>query len=101
MVTVRSIDLVSSLNRTHQLVELTGALLLFFIFLGSKNKEKEQKVKFCTNELKEIKDMADDLIQAVKSCKKSNTEDPGSMKLVLKELQLALGTFFSSTTPTS
>lgn len=68
---------------------------------GSKNKEKEQKVKFCTNELKEIKDMADDVIQAVKSCKKSNTEDPGSMKLVLKELQLALGTFFSSTTPTS
>jgi len=66
---------------------------------GSKNKEKEQKVKFCTNELKEIKDMASDVIQAVKSCKKSNTEDPGSMKLALKELQLALETFLSNTTP--
>ena len=74
---------------------------IFFIFLGSKNKEREQKVKFCTNELKEIKDLTNDVIQAVKSCKKSKTEDPGSMKLVLKELQLALGTFLSSTAPTS
>lgn len=95
------IDLISSQNASASLHVFTGASLIFFIFLGSKNKEKDQKVKFCTNELKEIKDMANDVIQAVKSCKKSNTEDPGSMKLVLKELQLALGTFLSSTTPAS
>lgn len=83
----------------YHLVIFIAFLLLFFISLGSKNKEKEQKFKFCTNELKEIKDMASDVIQAVKSCKKSNTEDPGSMKLALKELQLALETFLSNTTP--
>lgn len=63
---------------------------------GTKDKEKEQKIKVCTNELKDIKDMTSDVIHAVKAGKKNNTEDPVSMKLVLKELQLALGTFLSS-----
>ena len=40
--------------------------------------------------------MTSDVINAVKAGKKNNTEDPVSMKLVLKELQLALGTFLSS-----
>ena len=40
--------------------------------------------------------MTSDAIHAVKAGKKNNTEDPVSMKLVLKELQLALGTFLSS-----
>ena len=39
--------------------------------------------------------MTGDVIHAVKAGKKNNTEDPVSMKLVLKELQLAL-TFLSS-----
>ncbi|KAJ7379404.1 Katanin p80 WD40 repeat-containing subunit B1 [Desmophyllum pertusum] len=65
---------------------------------GTKNKDKEQKVKVCTTELKEIKDLTSDVIQTVKSVKKNNTEDPGSMKSALKELQLALGTFLSSAT---
>lgn len=38
--------------------------------------------------------MANDVIHAVKSGKRSNTEDPGSMKSVLKELLIAIGTFF-------
>ena len=64
----------------------------------TKDKEKEQKIKVCTSELKDIKDMTGDVIHAVKAGKKNNTEDPVSMKLVLKELQLASGTgiFLSS-----
>ena len=65
---------------------------------GTRDKEKEQKIKVCTSELKDIKDMTGDVIHAVKAGKKNNTEDPVSMKLVLKELQLASGTgiFLSS-----
>ena len=65
---------------------------------GTRDKEKEQKIKVCTSELKDIKDMTSDVMHAVKAGKKNNTEDPVSMKLVLKELQLALGTgtFLSS-----
>ena len=48
----------------------------------------------CTNELKEMKEIADDVIQAVKRAKRSNMEDLVSMKSVLKEFHLALGTFF-------
>ena len=62
----------------------------------TKDKEKEQKIKVCTSELKDIKDMTSDVIHAVKPWKKNNTEDPVSMKLVLKELQFALGTFLSN-----
>ena len=69
---------------------------LSFSSSGTKDKEKEQKIKVCTSELKDIKDMTSDVIHAVKAGKKNNTEDPVSMKLVLKELQLALGTFLSS-----
>ncbi|XP_067025512.1 uncharacterized protein [Acropora muricata] len=61
---------------------------------ANKNKDKELKLIFCTNELKEIKEMANDVIQAVKRAKRSNTEDLASMKSVLQELHLALGTFF-------
>ena len=71
---------------------------LSFSSSGTKDKEKEQKIKVCTSELKDIKDMTSDVMHAVKARKKNNTEDPVSMKLVLKELQLALGTgtFLSS-----
>ena len=64
----------------------------------TKDKEKEQKIKVCTSELKDIKDLTSDVKHAVKAGKKNNTEDPVSMKLVLKELQLASGTgiFLSS-----
>ena len=57
----------------------------------TKDKEKEQKIKVCTSELKDIKDLTSDV-------KHADTEDPVSMKLVLKELQLASGTgiFLSS-----
>ena len=68
--------------------------VFYFYAPASKNKDKEVKVKTCTNELKEIKDMASDVIHAVKSGKRSTTEDPGSMKSVLKELLIAIGTFF-------
>ena len=67
-----------------------------FCSSGTRDKEKEQKITVCTSELKDIKDMTSDVIHAVKAGKKNNTEDPVSMKLVLKELQLALGTFLSS-----
>ena len=42
--------------------------------------------------------MTSDVMHAVKARKKNNTEDPVSMKLVLKEFQLASGTgmFLSS-----
>lgn len=46
------------------------------------------------NELREIKDMANSVLQAVRSVKTSNTEDPASMKSIVQELLLALGTFF-------
>ena len=48
--------------------------------------------------MKDIKDMTSDVMHAVKARKKNNTEDPVSMKLVLKEFQLASGTgiFLSS-----
>ena len=69
---------------------------LQFSSSGTRDKEKEQKITVCTSELKDIKDMTSDVINAVKAGKKNNTEDPVSMKLVLKELQLALGTFLSS-----
>ena len=64
----------------------------------TKDKEKEQKIKVCTSELKDIKDLTSDVKHAVKAGKKNNTENPVSMKLVLKELQLASGTgiFLSS-----
>ena len=52
------------------------------------------KVKACTDELKEIKDMTTEVLHVVKSTNRSNLGDPGSMISVLKELQLALGTFF-------
>ena len=68
---------------------------LQFSSSGTRDKEKEQKITVCTSELKDIKDMTRDAIHAVKAGKKNNTEDPVSMKLVLKELQLAL-TFLSS-----
>ena len=68
---------------------------LQFSSSGTRDKEKEQKITVCTSELKDIKDMTSDAIHAVKAGKKNNTEDPVSMKLVLKELQLAL-TFLSS-----
>ena len=72
--------------------------VISFCSSGTRDKEKEQKIKVCTSELKDIKDMTSDVIHAVKAGKKNNTEDPVSMKLVLKELQLASGTgiFLSS-----
>ncbi|XP_068758297.1 uncharacterized protein [Montipora capricornis] len=60
-----------------------------------KNKDKELKLKVCTNELKEIKDMANDVIQTVKKSKRSNTEDLAAMKSALKELHLAIETFLN------
>ena len=65
-----------------------------YVFTASKNKDKEMKVKACTDELKEIKDMTTEVLHVVKSTNRSNPGDPGSMISVLKELQLALGTFF-------
>ena len=64
----------------------------------TKDKEKKRKIKVRTSELKDIKDLTSDVMHAVKAGKKNNTEDPVSMKLVLKKLQLALGTgtFLSS-----
>lgn len=66
-----------------------------FNALAIKNKDKELKLKVCTNELKEIKDMANDVIQTVKKSKRSNTEDPAAMKSALKELHLAIETFLN------
>ena len=65
-----------------------------YVSTACKNKDKEKKVKACINELKDIKDMATHVLQAVKSGNRSNTEEPGSMKSVLRELQIALGAFF-------
>lgn len=62
--------------------------------LANKNKDRELKIKACTNELREIKEMANSVLQAVRSVKTSNTEDPASMKSIVQELLLALGTFF-------
>lgn len=66
-----------------------------FNALAIKNKDKELKLKVCTNELKEIKDKANDVIQTVKKSKRSNTEDPAAMKSALKELHLAIETFLN------
>ena len=65
-----------------------------YVFTANKNKDKEMKVKACTDELKEIKDMTTEVLHVVKSTNRSNPGDSGSMISVLKELQLALGTFF-------
>ena len=43
-----------------------------------------------------MKEIVDEVIQAIKRVKRSNMEDLVSMQCVLKEFHLALGTFFSS-----
>ena len=53
-------------------------------------------IRSCVADLKEIKERANDVIQGGKRGGKYSTEDPGSMRLVLKDLKLALGTFLNS-----
>lgn len=75
-------------------VKSSWFVFVCYVFTANKNKDKEMKVKACTDELKEIKDMTTEVLHVVKSTNRSNPGDPGSMISVLKELQLALGTFF-------
>lgn len=83
-----------SLYRKWAIVQIFLDVSIFNA-LAIKNKDKELKLKVCTNELKEIKDMANDVIQTVKKSKRSNTEDPAAMKSALKELHLAIETFLN------
>lgn len=75
-------------------VKSSWFVIVCYVFTANKNKDKEMKVKACTDELKEIKDMTTEVLHVFKSTNRSNPGDPGSMISVLKELQLALGTFF-------
>ena len=86
--------MVCAVWKSYRITRPSEMLSLFLNVLANKNKEKELKLIVCTKELKDIKEMANDVIQAVKRAKRSNTEDLASTKSVLKELHLALGTFF-------
>ena len=62
-----------AIRKSCRLTRPSEMFSLFLNVLANKNKENESKFIVCTNELKELKEIADDVIQAVKRAKLSNT----------------------------